>query len=68
MTQIEFAKCVKRLSSFYFKDFSSDDLSVWYELFKDIKVKTLILSKYFVIYNIKNNTGTKSSTISLFIK
>lgn len=41
MTQIEFAKCMKRLSSFYFKDFSSDDLSAWYELFKDIKVKTL---------------------------
>lgn len=41
MNQIEFAKAMKRLASFYFKDFSSDDLSAWYELFKDIKVKTL---------------------------
>lgn len=41
MNQIEFARAMKRLSSFYFKDFSSDDLSAWYELFKDVKVKTL---------------------------
>ena len=41
MNQIEFAKCMKKLSSYYFKDFSSDDLSDWYELFKDIKAKTL---------------------------
>ena len=41
MNQIEFARALKRLSSFYFKDFSSDDLMAWYELFKDIKVKTL---------------------------
>ena len=41
MNQIEFARAMKRLSSFYFKDFSTDDLMAWYELFKDIKVKTL---------------------------
>ena len=41
MNQIEFARAMKRLSSFYFKDFSSDDLLAWYELFKDTKVKTL---------------------------
>ena len=41
MNQIEFARAMKRLASFYFKDFSSDDLSAWYELFKNIKVKTL---------------------------
>lgn len=41
MNQIEFARAMKRLFSFYFKDFSTDDLMAWYELFKDIKVKTL---------------------------
>ena len=41
MNQAEFARCMKRLSSFYFKDFNSDDLMAWYELFKDIKAKTL---------------------------
>lgn len=41
MNQAEFARCIKRLSSFYFKDFSSDDLMAWYELFKDIKVNIL---------------------------
>lgn len=41
MSQAEFARCMKRLSSFYFKDFGSDDLMAWYELFKDIKAKTL---------------------------
>ena len=35
MNQAEFARSMKRLSSFYFKDFSSDDLMAWYELFKD---------------------------------
>ena len=41
MNQIEFAKCMKKLSSFYFKDFSSDDLNDWYELFKNTKAKIL---------------------------
>lgn len=41
MTELEFIKCMKRLTSFYFKELNPDELNDWYELFKDISVKVL---------------------------
>lgn len=41
MTELEFVRCMKRLTSFYFKEISPDDLSAWYELFRDISEEVL---------------------------
>ena len=41
MTELECVRCMKRLTSFYFKEISPDDLSAWYELFRDISEEVL---------------------------
>lgn len=41
MTELKFVRCMKRLTSFYFKEISPDDLSAWYELFRDISEEVL---------------------------
>ena len=41
MSELEFVKCMKRLTSFYFKELNPDELTDWYELFKDIPVEVL---------------------------
>ena len=38
MTTLEFISGMKRLSSFYFKELTNDQISLWYEMFQDISV------------------------------
>ena len=36
MTQLDFISGMKRLSSYYFKELTNDQLVIWYEMFKDV--------------------------------
>lgn len=36
MTQLEFISGMKKLSGFYFKEITDDQIILWYDLFKDI--------------------------------
>ena len=38
MTTLEFISGMKKLSSFYFKELTNDQISLWYEMFQDISV------------------------------
>ncbi len=38
MTILEFISGMKKLSSFYFKELTNDQISLWYEMFQDISV------------------------------
>ena len=39
MTQLEFISGMKRLSSYYFKELTNDQLEAWYEMFKEVRVE-----------------------------
>ena len=39
MTQLEFISGMKRLSSYYFKELTNDQLEAWYEMFKNVRVE-----------------------------
>ena len=39
MTQLDFISSMKRLSSYYFKELTNDQLIIWYEMFKDVKIE-----------------------------
>ena len=39
MTQLEFISGMKRLSSYYLKELTNDQLEVWYEMFKEVRVE-----------------------------
>ena len=36
MTQLDFISGMKRLSGYYFKKLTNDQLVIWYEMFKDV--------------------------------
>ena len=38
MTQLDFISGMKRLSSYYFKELTNDQLVIWYEMFKDVSI------------------------------
>ena len=38
MTQLDFISGMKRLSSYYFKDLTNDQLVIWYDMFKDVNI------------------------------
>ena len=38
MTQLDFISGMKRLSSYYFKELTNDQLVIWYEIFKDVSI------------------------------
>lgn len=38
MTQLDFISGMKRLSSYYFKELTNDQLVIWYEMFKDASI------------------------------
>ena len=38
MTQLDFISGMKRLSSYYFKDLTTDQLVIWYDMFKDVNI------------------------------
>ena len=39
MTQLEFISGMKRLSSYYLKELTNDQLEAWYEMFKEVRVE-----------------------------
>lgn len=39
MTKLDFISVMKRLSSYYFKELTNDQLEAWYEMFKDVRVE-----------------------------
>ena len=39
MTKLDFISGMKRLSSYYFKELTNDQLEAWYEMFKDVRVE-----------------------------
>lgn len=41
MTHLHFSKCMKYLCNCYMKDFKQEQLSSWYEYFKDVEYITL---------------------------
>ena len=38
MTQLDFISGMKKLSSYYFKELTNDQLIIWYEMFKNVNV------------------------------
>ena len=38
MTTLEFISGMKKLGSFYFKELTSEQISLWYEMFQDVSV------------------------------
>ena len=38
MTQLDFISGMKRLSSYYFKELTKDQLVIWYDMFKDVNI------------------------------
>ena len=38
MTQLDFISGMKRLCSYYFKELTNDQLEIWYEKFKDVRI------------------------------
>ena len=44
MTTLEFISGMKKLSSFYFKELTNDQISLWYEMFQDISVDVFNLA------------------------
>lgn len=39
MTQLEFISGMKRLSNYYLKELTNDQLEAWYEMFKEVRVE-----------------------------
>ena len=39
MTQLEFISGMKRLSSYYLKELTNDQLEAWYEMFKEVRIE-----------------------------
>ena len=39
MTKLDFISGMKRLSSYYFKELTNDQLEAWYEMFKEVRVE-----------------------------
>lgn len=39
MIQLDFISGMKRLSSYYFKEFTNDQLEAWYEMFENVRVE-----------------------------
>ena len=39
MTKLDFISGMKRLSSYYFKELTNDQLEAWYEMFKNVRVE-----------------------------
>ena len=52
MTQLEFLKGMKKLSNYYLKDMKEEELSTWYEVFKDKDV--------YIFYLTINSIGTNN--------
>lgn len=44
MTKLEFLKGMKKLSNYFLKDLSEEELTSWYEIFKDIETETFYMS------------------------
>ena len=44
MTKLEFLKGMKKLANYFLKDLSDEELTSWYEIFKDIEVETFYMS------------------------
>ena len=38
MTTLEFISGMKKLGSFYFKELTNEQISLWYEMFQDVSV------------------------------
>lgn len=38
MTQLDFISGMKKLSSYYFKELTNDQLLIWYDMFKDVSI------------------------------